>query len=268
MNSQLSIITPVYNGARFIEFCIKNVIEQDCPVAEHIIVDGGSTDGTVEIIKRYVAEFPHIRWVSDKDRGQSDAMNKGIAMSKGSIISFLNVDDFYEPGVLVVIPELFKNLPVPSLLVGDCNVLNDSGVVEEVNKPKKLKITDLLMGWDINPFPTNPSQYFYHKSLHEIIGPYDINEHYSLDIDFVARAVQSANVHYVDKVFGNYRKIAGTKTTNDIISGENYPRFLSVLEKYRKGLTLSQKLQVAVMRRVIKLHDLKRRFFLIGCHIV
>lgn len=76
----LSIITPVFNGKRFIEFCIKNVSEQNCPDAEHIIVDGGSTDGTVEIVKSYADKYPHIRWISKKDRGQSDAMNKGMLL--------------------------------------------------------------------------------------------------------------------------------------------------------------------------------------------
>jgi glycosyltransferase involved in cell wall biosynthesis len=87
-------MTPVYNGQRFIEFCIKNVIDQHCSHAEHIIVDGGSTDGTVEIIKSYAEKYPHIRWISEKDNGQSDAMNKGISMAKGEILGVLNVDDF------------------------------------------------------------------------------------------------------------------------------------------------------------------------------
>ena len=96
----ISIITPVYNGKRFIEFCIKNVIDQKCPNMEHIIVDGGSTDGTVEIIQRYAERYKHIRWVSEKDKGQSDAMNKGIRLAEGNIIGILNADDYYEPNVL------------------------------------------------------------------------------------------------------------------------------------------------------------------------
>ena len=93
MQHDLSIITPVFNGIRFIESCIINVIEQKCPNLEHIIVDGGSTDGTVEIITSYAERYEHIKWVSEKDHGQSDAMNKGIAKALGSILGFLNVDD-------------------------------------------------------------------------------------------------------------------------------------------------------------------------------
>ena len=87
----LSIITPVLNGEQFIESCIKVVIDQSCPDCEHIIIDGNSKDRTVEIIKHYASKYSHIRWISENDKGQSDAMNKGIRMARGEIIGILNV---------------------------------------------------------------------------------------------------------------------------------------------------------------------------------
>src|SRR4030095_949036 len=110
---QLSVITPVFNGIRFMEFCIRNVIDQKCDDAEHIIIDGGSTGGTVELIKNYADRYRHIRWVSEPDRGQSEAMNKGIATAAGPILGFLNVDDFYEPGVLCEVVSMDTRLPDP-----------------------------------------------------------------------------------------------------------------------------------------------------------
>jgi glycosyltransferase involved in cell wall biosynthesis len=94
---QLSVITPVYNSERFIESCVRSVVEQNCPDVEHLIIDGGSTDRTMEIVKSYADLHPHIRWLSEKDKGQSDAMNKGLRLARGSLIGFLNADDFYEP---------------------------------------------------------------------------------------------------------------------------------------------------------------------------
>ena len=182
---KLSIITPVLNGEKFMEECIKNVIHQKCPFIEHVIVDGGSIDGTVDVIKQYAEQYKHIRWNSEKDKGQSDAQNKGIMMSKGEIISFLNVDDYYEPGVFMRILEIFKTLPEPSLLVGNCNVWDHDGSLREICKPKKLKITDLLMGYAINPHPVNPTSYFYHRSLHDIVGLYDNDIWCNADQDFV-----------------------------------------------------------------------------------
>jgi glycosyltransferase involved in cell wall biosynthesis len=215
------------------ESCIRNVISQNCPEAEHIIVDGGSTDGTVDIIRRYAGEYSHIRWISGKDRGQSDAMNKGIAMASGEILSFLNADDFYEPGTLCEVIELFRDLPEPALLVGNCNVWDDDGTLQSVNKPSGISFMMLLMQY-IRAFPANPSAYFYHKSLHEKIGPYDVDEHYGMDIHFIFKAVQAAQVKYVDRLWGNYRYLADTKTYRDVASGQNRIRVAAIAAHYRK----------------------------------
>ena len=233
MPRKLSVITPVFNGARFIEFCIRNVIDQNCSDAEHVIIDGGSTDGTAEIIRRYAEEYPHIRWVSEKDQGQSDAMNKGIGMASGEILGILNVDDYYEPGTLSEIVGLFRTLPEPTLLVGNCNVWDDDEKLLSVNKPSRVSLLTLLMLY-IPAFPANPSAYFYHKSLHEKIGLYNVDEHYGMDIHFLFRATGAAHVRYMDKLWGNYRYLAGTKTHDDVESGRNKTRVTEIAEFYRK----------------------------------
>jgi glycosyltransferase involved in cell wall biosynthesis len=236
MKTEITIITPVYNGVSFIESCIQNVIQQHCPIVEHLILDACSTDGTIAIISEYAEKYPHIRWTSEKDEGQSDAMNKGIAMAQGHIVGFLNVDDFYEPNMLNRIVEMFKILPEPSLLVGNCNVLNGDGNLLFVNKPVKLKLAQLLAGPAINPWPINPSAYFYHKSLHDRIGPYKVDEHYALDLDFLLRAVQVAHIRYVNETWGNFRLIEGTKTYIDQEIEKNVARYQSILDVYKKDL--------------------------------
>jgi glycosyltransferase involved in cell wall biosynthesis len=242
----ISVITPVYNGDRFIESCIRMVIDQACPEVEHLIVDGGSSDRTVEIVQLYANQYPHIRWVSEPDHGQSDAMNKGIEMAKGNIIAMLNVDDYYEPNVLNRIVEWFEELPEPSLLVGNCNIWNDQGQLVGINRPKHLQLTDLLLGQNINPFPLNPSAYFYHRSLHQQIGCYSIDDHYSMDVDFLFRAVQIAHLKYVDQTWGNYRLIAGTKTFVDCASGENAVRLGQLMHRYRRQLPQGKRVQFEV----------------------
>ena len=208
----LTVITVVYNGKRFIECCLLSVINQNCPDAEHLIIDGGSVDGTTGIIDRYARRHPHVRWTSKKDGGQSAAMNQGIAMARGKIIGFLNCDDYYEPAVLPRILKIFQTLPHPSLLVGNCNVINDEGKVTYLNKPSRLSLTNILIGGEKNQFPFNPSAYFYHRSLHDKIGPYAADDHYTMDLDFLLRAVQAAHIQYVDETWGNFRHIKGTKT--------------------------------------------------------
>lgn len=171
-------------------------------------------------------------------------MNNGIKMAKGEIIGILNVDDFYEPNVLNHVLEIFKTLPEPSLLVGNCNMWGDEGKIFRVNKPSKLKLMDLLSL--SSPFPVNPSAYFYHKSLHQAIGLYEVDETYVMDIDFILKAIQAATVKYVDETWGNYRHIQGTKTLNSIQSGQQMYYLKRILKKYRTSLPLLQRWQAAI----------------------
>ena len=229
----ISIITPVFNGEAHIQSCISNVINQNCPTIEHIIIDGESTDKTVEIIKSFARQYPHIRWISEKDNGQSDAMNKGIQLAKGEIIGFLNVDDFYEPATLNRISELFKSLPEPSLLVGNCNVWDEKHQLLYVNKPSKLHLKEILSG---SPFPVNPSSYFYHKSMHTRIGNFETAEEYTMDVDFLLRAVQVAHITYVNEVWGNFLFCEGTKTYDDMQNDHAFKRKKKLFQKYRQNL--------------------------------
>ena len=245
----LSIITPVYNSERFMAACIEAVIGQHCADLEHIIIDGGSTDRTVQIIQQYADRYPHLRWRSEPDRGQSDAMNKGIAMARGSILGVLNVDDAYEPNVLNEIVDRFQTLPEPTLLVGNCNIWDDDGNLIEVNKPCKLGLFDLVVGVNVNPYPCNPAAYFYHTSLHQKIGLYPLDDHYSMDLDFLLKAVQAANVIYVDRTWGNYRRLEGTKTVSDMQKGHMNHRVSQLLKHYRKDLPLLQRVQLALRDR-------------------
>ena len=258
----LSIITPVFNGERFIESCIKVVIDQNCPNIEHIIIDGGSTDQTVEIVKQYACKYPHIHWISEKDNGQSDAMNKGIIIAKGEIIGILNVDDFYEQNVLNRALEILSNLQKPSLIVGNCNIWSDEGNLLDINKPSNLNFINLILigVHDTTPFPVNPSAYFYHTALHSKIGLYNVDEHYAMDVDFILQAVQVASVKYMDELWGNFRLIKGTKTFRELQSGECERRIIQKLEKYRKKITLLQKIQVNTLECVVQFRRLLTKF--------
>src|SRR3982750_267888 len=110
----ISILTPSYNQGRYIQQTITSVLAQKYPRLEHIVIDGGSTDDTVSILKRY----PHLKWISEKDRGQADSLNKGLAIATGSIVGWVNSDDFYAPGVFSRISEIFED-PDVQWLVGD-----------------------------------------------------------------------------------------------------------------------------------------------------
>lgn len=100
----VSIITPSYNQGKFIEETIQSVLNQDYPNIEYIVIDGGSTDNTIDILKKYEGR---LRWISEPDKGQSDAINKGFAMARGSMMAWLNSDDTYLPGTVNKVVDIF-----------------------------------------------------------------------------------------------------------------------------------------------------------------
>src|SRR3954447_10463959 len=113
---RISILTPSYNQAGFLEHNIRSVINQDAPDIEHIVMDGGSTDDTTAILARY---NDRIRWASESDRGQADALNKALRLSTGEIIGWLNVDEYYEPQIFGKVVDAFRKSPAAALVYGD-----------------------------------------------------------------------------------------------------------------------------------------------------
>jgi len=246
----LSIITPSYNSERYIERCIRDVIAQGClDEVEHLIVDGKSSDQTVVIVERYAQKYPHIRYISQKDAGQSDAMNNGIHLARAPVISFLNVDDYYEPGTIREVLALLPGLREPGMLVGNCYVRYPDGTIRDRNRPRCLRLIPLLLKF---PFPINPSAYFYHKSLHDKIGLYNVHEHYVLDLDFILRAVQVAHIKYVDRFWGNFLWIEGSKTFSVDQAGKIGQNNNRLLDHYAKQLPVGPRLLVGFLRTMQK----------------
>jgi len=121
----VSIVTPSYNQAQFIEATIQSVLSQDYPKIEYIIMDGGSKDGSVEIIHRYAGRLAW--WVSERDRGQTDAINKGFAHANGEILAWLNSDDIYHPGAISEAVAHLTAHPETGMVYGDAALIDDQG---------------------------------------------------------------------------------------------------------------------------------------------
>jgi glycosyltransferase involved in cell wall biosynthesis len=159
-NSKVSIITVVYNGAKTLEQTIKSVLNQTYRNIEYIIVDGGSTDGTIDIIKKYEDKIAF--WVSEKDKGLYDAMNKGIGYATGDIIGMINSDDWYEPNAVELIVEAYENNPQKKIFHGDrYNILQDGQKSLRRFNPSRFKF--LYYGMTYN----HPSM-FVHRDIYEI----------------------------------------------------------------------------------------------------
>ena len=251
----LSIITPVFNGERFLSSCIENALAQQCPEAEFLIIDGGSTDRSPEIIRRHAQNHPEIRWLSEKDRGQSDAMNKGITLARGEYVSFLNADDFYEPGALCRVVELLRAADPhdqPAFLLGNCRVVDDTGKTLHVCRSGPITHRSLLLGLNKTTFPVNPTAYFYARSLHDRVGMYRLDEHAHMDLEFLLRLTRVASPVYHDEIWGNFRLYKGTKSHQADDGSKMRARWREIIEPFRDALPWPQR---PVVRWLSRFYD-------------
>jgi len=177
---KISVLTPSFNSEKYIIKSIESVLVQTYQNWEHIIVDGKSNDNTVNILKRY----EHLKWVSEKDKGQSDAMNKAFRMASGEIIVYLNSDDFFYPSAFEKIIRTFENNKNFDIVVGNLIVFKNG--IETLNNNSTISWKDLSI--IEGRFPLNPVSYFYKREVQEKIGNFPINEHYTMDYWFLLRA--------------------------------------------------------------------------------
>lgn len=240
----ISIITPTYNCGHWLNSCIESVASNWVPGVEHIIVDGGSTDDSVKTLEVLAAKYPHIRYVSEKDKGQSDAMNKGLEMAKGKWVGFLNADDYYENGVFErVIPKIESNPENCAVLVGTLVIINEMNQLVKINKPHEMTLARMFA--DTCEWPFNPAAYFYPKNLHEKIGYFPVDEHFAMDYDFLLKCwVKGIPFEYYDEVWGIFRLLPEAKTSKDQQMKTSYQRSQELREFYFKQLSWNQQWQV------------------------
>ena len=243
-----SIITPTYNSVDWIAACVANVQAQGDAVCEHIVVDGGSTDGTVERIAQLLTKRPHLRFIPGPDRGQSDALNKGVAAASGEVIGVLNVDDTYQPDAVRRACQHLSTIRGPAFVVGICKIISPEET--KWNRPKDLRLEALLLGYDYAQWPNNPAAYFYHRSVHEVIGSYDVEDHYTMDLDFIFRCASHVQMRYFNEYWGNFQLHVGCKTFDDT---EGPIRQLAILKRFRGELGPRQKLRMVWIGAVRKL---------------
>lgn len=247
---RLSIITPCFNSIAFLQPCIEHVASQIEEGVEHIVIDGGSTDGSLEILSELSARHSHLKYVSEKDEGQSDAMNKGLQIAKAPVVGFLNVDDRYCPGALSSILRSIVDCQGPLFKVGNCIIENEQGKIIQVDRPQKTTFSTILI---TKSFPPNPSAYFYSKSIHDEVGYYDVENHFGMDADFLLKAVRVVNFEYYNEDWGVYRYLPSTKTYQNIQSGGAITQLNELLDSHMSNLPVLERLRIRAMRTVHRL---------------
>jgi len=198
-NPLVSIITPVLNGARYLAECIQSVLRQSYPHIEHIFVDGGSSDGTLDILTSYKARYhDRIRFISEPDRGPGEAWNKGIIMAKGEILGWLGSDDTYEPDAIQTIVEFLRVNPDACFVFGDANYIDENGEVIKKAPNKDFNLQETIN--DVCYIPT-PSA-FYRREVIKKVGLLDIKGN---DLDFWIRVGKKFQIYRIEKLLSNFR---------------------------------------------------------------
>ena len=200
----VSIITPSYNQARYLETTIQSVLAQDYARIEYIVVDGGSTDGSVELIKNYQSRLAY--WVSEEDNGQADAINKGLARAGGEILAWLNSDDYYLPNTISAAVKIFEENPDVAMLYGDMLAVDEHGQTINLLKYGQLSLEDLLCFQIIG----QPAVFF-RRAAYEKTGGLDPTFHYLLDHHLWIRLAQPGKILHVPQIWAAARFHAEAK---------------------------------------------------------
>ena len=207
MTPKISIITPSYNQGQFLEETIRSVLDQDYPNLEYIIIDGGSTDNSVDIIKKY--ENRITCWVSEPDKGQSDAINKGFRMATGEILAWINSDDCYAPYTFEMIVDFFEKHKEVDCVYGDINRIDEKGRVLDTIKSIPYQYKMLLYGACLIPQPT----FFFRRKVVEAVGYLDTNLHYQMDFEFFVRiGYEKFTFANIPKTLASFRFHCDSKT--------------------------------------------------------
>lgn len=211
---RISIITPSYNQGEFIEETIRSVLLQGYPNLEYLIIDGGSTDQTIDIIRKYEPWLTY--WVSEPDRGQTHAINKGLARATGDILAYLNSDDYYLPGTLFKVADHFRQHPETDLLHGRCRYVNQQGQKIGEQWGDITALAEILDLWNVwwNQRQFVQPEVFWSRRIANQIGCFNEALHYVMDYEYWCRILQAGGqVHRIDDEFTCFR-LTDTQKSN------------------------------------------------------
>lgn len=198
---RISIILPSYNQGAFLERTILSVLNQNYPNLELIIIDGGSVDGSMDIIKRYRQFISY--WVSETDEGQTNALNKGFRIATGDIIGWQNSDDIYFPEALRLVGEIFKQDSSVLLLSGTIAVIDEDDCIRKIKKFVRVNFHRLLYeGYGI----ISSQGVFWRRGVHEAVGYFDPSLDMAMDFDFWLRVLSRGKAAFVPQVLGAFRR--------------------------------------------------------------
>jgi glycosyltransferase involved in cell wall biosynthesis len=195
----VSIVTPSFNQAPFLEATIQSVVDQDYPNVEYIVIDGGSTDGCVNILETYSNSLSY--WKSEPDAGQTDAINKGFNMAKGEVFAWINSDDVYKPGAISEAVEYLRQNPDVGLVYGDADFINDQGSWIGKFPAAATDYRRLRQGYVHIPQQST----FFRSRMWKLVGPLDASFYFAMDYDLWVRLAALSPIRYFQRTWAAFR---------------------------------------------------------------
>ena len=204
---RISLVTPSFNQEKYIAETVESVMTQGYPYLEHIVIDGGSTDGTLKILKQY----PHLKIISEPDHGQAEAINKGFRLATGEIWGFLNSDDSLLPGALYRIAKEIDPKQGRHIVMGRCRFIDEHGHFIGIEHPSYFESHRRVLAiWKGHTIP-QPAVFWTAKVWRDC-GPMDEGLQFALDYDLFCRFSQKYRFHFIDQILATYRLHSGSKT--------------------------------------------------------
>lgn len=231
---KLTILTPSFNQGPYIEQTIRSVLAQKYEPVEHIVIDGGSTDSTVDVLKKY----PHLRWISEKDRGQADALNKGFAKATGDIVGWINSDDYYEDNIFKSIAECFLT-PEVMWVTGHLTFLFDQ-TGELIPQRSPIITYDRLIN---DPDIVRQPPTFFRKAFIEQAGRWNHEFFMAMDFDLWVRLAKMAPPLMIDKNVAYFRIHAQQKSSH-INTLRQKHELVAILNREQAHWTITSKLRI------------------------
>jgi len=221
----VSIVTPAYNHAPYIRETIESVLAQTYPDIEYIIIDGGSQDGTAEIIREYREKLAY--FISEPDKGQTDAINKGFTRASGKYLAWINSDDTLMPGAVAAAVEFLEENPQVGLVYGDARYIDKDSRIIGSFPAAQTSLPQLRRGYVHIPQQAS----FFRKDLWDRVGPLDSDFYFAMDYDLWVRIAEISELKYLPELWANFRLHADAKTIS--ADDQCWPEMLKV--HYRDG---------------------------------
>jgi len=229
MLPKISVIIPTLNQGRFIEETIQSVLSQSYPNLEVIVCDGGSTDGTLEILQKYSSS---LTWISEPDRGQVEAINKGLRLASGEVVAYLNSDDIYTPNALLTVGKYFSDNPDTQILTGKCFNIDENGI-ETRSLIKIYKNFWLKLGIDkcllVLDYVSQPSTFWRTELIHSI-GFFDSEFRNAMDYDYWLRITRHYKLKFLNQYLAKFRIYPTSITSSN--SRAQYADEMRVASRY------------------------------------